>query len=92
MPDKQRISASVDADLVDAARRSVAAGEADTISSWVNQALRRQVDHQRRLRAMDEFLAAYEAEHGEITEQEMQDAARRARAGAIVVRSGRGAA
>jgi hypothetical protein len=43
-------------------------------------------DHDRRLAALDEFVAAYEAEHGEISEQEMRDAARRARARAIVVR------
>ena len=36
--------------------------------------------------ALDDFLAAYEAEHGEITDDEMRDAARRARERAIVVR------
>lgn len=39
------------------------------------------------MRALDEFLEAYEAKHGEITEQEMQEAARRARARAVVVRT-----
>jgi hypothetical protein len=39
----------------------------------------------RRLQALDDFLAAYEAEHGEITE-ETRDAARRARSRAVVVR------
>ncbi|MHB8670896.1 MAG: hypothetical protein ACYDAD_10145 [Acidimicrobiales bacterium] len=38
------------------------------------------------MRALDEFLAAYEAEHGEISDEEMTEAARRARARATVVR------
>jgi Arc/MetJ-type ribon-helix-helix transcriptional regulator len=103
MSGKERLSASVDAELVAAAQEAVARGEADSVSAWVNDALRLKADHDRRLAALDEFLAAYEAEHGEITEQEMHDAARRARAGAVMVRgrpagrsagqpSGRGAA
>jgi hypothetical protein len=38
------------------------------------------------MRALDEFLGRYEAAHGEITEDEMRGAARRARARATVVR------
>ena len=52
----------------------------------MNDALRLKADHDRRLQAHDDFLDAYEAEHGEITEDEMRDAARRARERAIVVR------
>jgi hypothetical protein len=44
--------------------------------------------HDRRLVALDEFLAAYETAHGTITEAEMADAARRARQRAVVVRGG----
>jgi Arc/MetJ-type ribon-helix-helix transcriptional regulator len=83
---KERLSASVDAELIAAAQEAVAHGRAESVSAWVNEALRLKADHDRRLAALDEFLAAYEAEHGEITEQEMRDAARRARAGAVVVR------
>jgi Arc/MetJ-type ribon-helix-helix transcriptional regulator len=88
MSAKERLSASVDAELIAAAQEAVAHGRAETVSAWVNEALRLKADHDRRLAALDEFLAAYEAEHGEITEQEMRDAARRARAGAVVVRGG----
>ena len=56
------------------------------MSAWVNEALRLKASHDRRLAALDDFLAAYEAEHGEITAQEMHDAARSARARAVVVR------
>jgi Arc/MetJ-type ribon-helix-helix transcriptional regulator len=86
MSAKERLSASVDADLVAVAQEAVAQGRADSISSWVNEALRLKVAHDRRLRAIDEFVAAFEAEHGEITEAEMSEAARRTRGRAVVVR------
>jgi Arc/MetJ-type ribon-helix-helix transcriptional regulator len=86
MSAKERLSASVDAELIAAAQEAVAHGRAESVSAWVNEALHLKADHDRRLAALDEFLAAYEAEHGEITEQEMREAARRARAGAVVVR------
>lgn len=92
MSAKERLSASVDAELIAAAQEAVAHGRAESVSAWVNDALRLKADHDRRLAAIDEFLAAYQAEHGEITEQEMHDAARRARARAVVVRGSRGAA
>jgi Arc/MetJ-type ribon-helix-helix transcriptional regulator len=86
MTTKRRLSASVDAELVAVAQEAVTDGHAESISAWVNDALRLKADHDRRLQALDEFLAAYEAEHGEITDEEMRDAARRARERAIVVR------
>ena len=86
MSTKQRLSASVDAELLAAAQQAVTEGRAENVSAWVNDALRLKTDHDRRLQALDEFLAAYEAEHGEITEEGMRDAARRARERAIIVR------
>ena len=83
---KSRLSVTVDADLIAAVHAAVAAGVAESMSAWVNDALRLKADHDRRLRALDDFLAAYEAEHGEITEGDMRDAARRARGRAVVVR------
>ncbi len=86
MSGKERLSASVDAELLAAAQEAVERGEAESVSAWVNEALRLKADDDRRLAALDDFLAAYEADHGVITEQEMHDAARRARAGAMVAR------
>ena len=86
MTTKRRLSASVDAELVAVAQEAVTEGHAESISAWVNDALRLKADNDRRLQALDDFLAAYEAEHGEITDEEMRDAARRARERAIVVR------
>jgi Arc/MetJ-type ribon-helix-helix transcriptional regulator len=86
MSSKQRLSASVDAELVAVAQEAVAQGQAESMSAWVNDALRLKAGHDRRLRALDDFVAAHEAEHGEITEEEMREAARRARGRAVVVR------
>src|SRR5258708_36338718 len=79
MSTKQRLAASVDAELVAVAQEAVAQGQAESMSAWVNDALRLKADHDRRLRALDHLLAAYEAEHGEITEEDQRDAARPAR-------------
>jgi Arc/MetJ-type ribon-helix-helix transcriptional regulator len=86
MKGKERLSASVDAELMSAAHEAVAEGRAESVSAWVNDALRLKDRHDRRLRALDDFITTYEAEHGEITEQEMADAARRASARAVVIR------
>ncbi len=48
----------------------------------------KKAEHDRRLRAIDDFIADYEAEQGEITEEEMEAAVRSMRARAIVVRGG----
>ena len=87
MKGKQRLSASIDVDLMQAGHDAVAEGRAESISAWVNDALRLKADHDQRMRALDEFLAAYEAEHGEITREEIRGAARRARGRATVVRA-----
>ena len=86
MNPKRRLSASVDAELVEAARAAVAEGRAESVSAWVSEALQRQRDHDRRLQALDEFIAGFEAEHGPISDEEMRAAARTARSRAVVVR------
>ncbi len=84
---RQRLSATVEPELLEAGRAAVSEGRADNLSAWVNEALRRQADHERRMKALDDFLDRYEDEHEEITEDEMRDATRRARARAVVVRT-----
>lgn len=85
---KQRLSVSVDAELVEEGKAAVAAGLHDSISSWVSVALRRQSAHDSRLQAADEFFRWYEAEHGEITEEDMDRSEREMGARAIVVNGG----
>lgn len=89
MTAKSRLSVTVDADLIAAVHAAVARGDAESMSAWVNDALRLKVDHDRRLRGIDDFIAAYEAEHGEITDEEMEAAVRSMRERAIVVRGGK---
>jgi hypothetical protein len=91
MSDKERLSATVDPELVTAARDAVAAGRAPSVSAWVNEALRRQVDHERRMIALDRFLDEFEAAHGQITEDDVREAVRSARTEAVVVRGTHGA-
>jgi Arc/MetJ-type ribon-helix-helix transcriptional regulator len=83
---KQRLSASVDADLIEAAEAAVAGGRFDSVSAWVNDALRLKLEQDRRLQALGAFVAGYEAEHGEITPEEIRGAARRAASRAVNVR------
>jgi Arc/MetJ-type ribon-helix-helix transcriptional regulator len=89
MTAKIRLSATVDADVLESVQAAVAAGEAESVSAYVNDALRLKAEHDRRLRGIDRFIAAYEAEHGVITEEEMEAAYRRAKERAIVVRGNR---
>jgi Arc/MetJ-type ribon-helix-helix transcriptional regulator len=82
---KVRLSASVDADLVAAAEAAVVSGRAGSVSAWVNDALELKRVHDRRLAALGAFVAAYEAEQGEITPDDIQAARRHARSRAVVV-------
>lgn len=85
---RRRLSASVSADLIRAAERAVAEGRAESVSAWVDDAMRRQVDHEEGLRALQEFISAWERKHGEISEAEMDAAERAARRRAIIIRDG----
>ena len=89
MTQKGRLSASVDASLLHAAEAAVAAGRSSSMSSWVNDALRLKLEHDRRLVALEHFIREHEAAHGVITKQEMAGAARRARGRAIPIRGRR---
>ncbi len=88
MTEKRRLSVSVDADLVEVGQATVSSGAAASLSGWVNDALRRQVEHERRLCGIDEFIQAFEVAHGDITDAEMDEVARDMRGRAIVVRGG----
>jgi Arc/MetJ-type ribon-helix-helix transcriptional regulator len=94
---KKRLSVSVDADLVEAAQAAVEAGQAENVSAFVNEALKKHAEHHRGLAAMADAIAAYEAEYGKITDEDMEAARRWLKESAITVRprsgrKGRGAA
>jgi hypothetical protein len=86
---KQRLSASVDADLLVAAEAAAKRGEVANVSAWVNEAMRLKVEHDRGLTELAAVIADFEAEHGEITAEEMEQAARLARSRAVSVRGTR---
>lgn len=90
MKAKQRLSASVDTELLQAAQSAVEDGRAESVSAWVNDALRLKAEHESRMQALDSFLADYEAKHGAITDVEMDEAVHRTRGRATVVRSSAG--
>lgn len=86
MSSKQRLSASVDAELIASGQAVVSSGQAESLSAWVNDALQAQVARDRKLAAMDAFLRDFEVEHGEITDAEIAAATRDARTRAAVIR------
>jgi hypothetical protein len=88
---KQRLSASVDAELLTAAESAAKRGEVANVSAWVNDAMRLKVEHDRGLAELAAVIADFEAEHGEITKEEMDKAARAARSRAVSVRGTRAA-
>jgi hypothetical protein len=89
MRTKERLTVTVDADLVVAGNRAVKAGRADSLSGWVNEALAEREARDRRLQAMSEAIAAYEAEFGTISAEEIAAQSRADERAAIVVRGSR---
>ncbi|MBI4702229.1 MAG: hypothetical protein HY744_13960 [Deltaproteobacteria bacterium] len=85
-PTKQRLAVTVDPDVVRAGHDAVAAGRARSLSGWVNLALAERAAKERRLEAMAEAVAAYEAKHGAICARELADQRRADRAAAVVAR------
>lgn len=83
---KQRLTVTVDPDLVAAGNRAVAAGMAPSLSAWVSAALAERVRRDARLEELRAAIADYESEFGEITPEEIRAQRRRDRADAVVVR------
>jgi hypothetical protein len=84
---KERLTVTVDRALVRAANKAVAAGRASSLSGWVNLALAERAMKEKRLQAMAEAVAAYEAKFGAISPEELIAQERADRRASIVVRS-----
>ena len=80
---------TVDANLVEAGNQAVAAGRAESLSGWVNLALAEWEAKERRLLAMAEAVAEYEARFGAISAEEIAAQQRADQKAAIVVRGPR---
>lgn len=83
---KQRLTVTVDPELVEAGQRAVAEGAAESVSAWVSAALEDRIQRDRRLEMLAAAVAEFEREFGEITAEEIAQQARADREGATVVR------
>jgi len=72
---KRRVTVTVEQSLLDEASAAVAAGRAESVSAWVGEAMSVRAERDRRLAALGELVAEYEAEHGEITDDELAEQA-----------------
>lgn len=86
---KQRLSASVDSELLDAAERAAKRGEVANVSAWVNDAMRLKLEHDRGLAELAVVIADFETEYGEITKEDVDKAVRTVRSRALSVRGSR---
>ncbi|HVU61304.1 MAG TPA: hypothetical protein VG899_07750 [Mycobacteriales bacterium] len=86
---KERLTVTVDPDLVAAGNDAVASGLADSLSGWVNEALATRAARDRRLTALAAAVADYESQFGEISPAEITDLRRTDQATAVVVRGRR---
>ena len=71
MRNKERLTVTVDSDLIEAANQAVAEGRVASLSGWVNLALTDRAAQERRLRTLAEAVTAYEEAFGEITAAEI---------------------
>ncbi len=83
---KARLTVTIDAELVRAGEAAVAEGTAESLSAWVNLAVARELARERGKEALGAAVAAYEAKHGVITDEEMDARLRESKRRAIVVR------
>jgi len=87
---KQRLTITVDPDLIDAGQQAVASGAADSMSGWVSAALAEKLHRDQKLAELATAVADFEAEFGEITPDEIAAQRRSDRGDATVVRRSSG--
>src|SRR5256885_16912362 len=88
-PRKQRLTVTVDPDLVEAGNRAVSSGAAHSLSAWVSTALAEKARRDQQLGQLRHAIADYEAEFGEITAEELATQQRADREDAVVARGSR---
>ena len=86
---KQRVTITVDPELIAAGHDAVDSGRAESLSAWVSDAIEAKLANERRLNLLASAVADYEREFGEITTAEIAAQQRADRATAIVVRGRR---
>jgi hypothetical protein len=88
-PRKHRLTVTVDPELIEAGRRAVESGRAESVSGWVTEALEDKILRDHRLALLAAAVASYETEFGVITAEEIVSQRRADRQGAAVVRGQR---
>src|SRR6266850_1385946 len=83
---KARLTITVDPALVRAGSEAVREGRAESISAWVGVALAERAAKERRLRALGDAIAGFEAKFGPIEADELSAQLRADRQSALVVR------
>ncbi len=86
---KQRLTVTVDPELVEAGQRAVETGQAESVSGWVSAALEDKIRRDRKLSLLAAAVADYEREFGEISAEEIVAQQRTDRENAVVVRGRR---
>jgi hypothetical protein len=86
---KQRLTVTVDPELVEAGQQAVASGAAESVSGWVSAALEDKIRRDRKLAILADAVADFESEFGEITSEEIAAQARNDREKATIVRGRR---
>jgi hypothetical protein len=86
---KQRLTVTVDPELIAAGQQAVASGAAESVSGWVSAALEDKIRRDVRLAMLSSAVADFESEFGEITAEEIAAQTRRDRELATVVRGQR---
>ncbi|MCL2092191.1 MAG: hypothetical protein FWH11_13490 [Micrococcales bacterium] len=86
---KRRVTITADTEPLAVGQQAVADGEYGSLSEWANAAMTEKVTRDARLRALRDAIAAYEAEHGVITDEEITAQVRADQEAAIVVRGHR---
>jgi len=86
---KQRLTVTVDPELIEAGQRAVESGAAESVSGWVSDALDDKVRRDRKLALLAASVADFESEFGEITADEIAAQKRFDRQEATVVRGQR---
>ena len=70
---KERVTITVEIDLLNHAKSVVKSGACRSVSEWIGQAMAEQLAKDARLVALDELIAEFEAEGGPFTDEELAE-------------------
>jgi hypothetical protein len=87
---KERVTVTLDADLIRAGQNAVERGAAESLSAWINLAILERREKDRRIQSLARAVADYDKTFGTITPEEIAAQQRADRAAARVVRTGGG--